>query len=821
MTDQETQVELRHFALEKYIESKTPPLSFNLDSSGLKVPERFTSHRLIYDGGVAGQYGKSSATVHLASLHYAREGVNELSGFSQKITDEIVNFYAKYYKLQLEEFSKIATGQHAVEAAKIALRAAEEAFAIENKLLDEARNALDDAQRIIETYPDLIFGLGAQISENLKAISEAAGAIQKLSKAKQDAIDAVNDARNKLSGLVCGVTKQVCHDVTERVCDWDPTGAICKWVGRQVCGLVDASDPLCGPTKALVDGAISTLNDVTSRLEQAIAQEVELRAKDAALAAEKLEKETKLAAARAGLDALRAVVSAHQAALDVKKQIVVEAKNAVAEAERKLEEIRKSAEPILKIVDEIAQIAKECNSLSLFMKNWRDGIERAGDDFISASLSVGFSIMKEDGNAIEHYQRWLQCSALNYLGVPWQLPFAYCEVKDKVEEITAKIEELKEKLPPILRWLLDPLGELKKEAIKVAKKEVWEAAKDAADFVMRPPTGRFIGMLAGQEKATAEALRDIFSKNESPKKLLVFPDVVAMVNSDIGLQSGVFNSQAFHAMRNAVALAKLSLLSAEELNRLHADLSDGLPTRYGPELYGDQVGKRFSILYFAIRSIDGNHQWQPFGLPYLRSDRKHAPADPRLRRYGYSAHDNRYDGFRLFQDGVARERIFLQLFTGPVDGSMAKIPEAQWNGYNNGYNYPACELNPFPRTVDDLGNHMSSDPACVGKEPTVAGKAPRAPTTAYGIADGRAGRGRRLSRTAVVACVRDVADTKGRRPIVLRISVAASANVLPRNVTQCRWGSSNIAGTAASGWWEAKSKVVGGEKIRRREMAKR
>ena len=110
-------------------------------------------------------------------------------------------------------------------------------------------------------------------------------------------------------------------------------------------------------------------------------------------------------------------------------------------------------------------------------------------------------MINEDGKGMEHYQHWLQCSALNYLGVPWQLPFAFCEVKDKITEIKDKIEEFKDSLPPVVQWLIDPLGELKQEAIKVAKKEVWKAAKDAADFVMGPPTGRFIGMLAGHEHA--------------------------------------------------------------------------------------------------------------------------------------------------------------------------------------------------------------------------------------------------------------------------------------------------------------------------------
>ncbi len=97
-----------------------------------------------------------------------------------------------------------------------------------------------------------------------------------------------------------------------------------------------------------------------------------------------------------------------------------------------------------------------------------------------------------------------------------------------------------------------------------------------------------------------------------------------------------------------------------------------------------------------------------------------------LRRYGHSVHDNPFDGFRLFQDPIGRELVFLQLFTGPVEGNMAKITEAQTPDYP----YPACERNPFPRTVDDLGHIMYSDAGCSGGVAKLGPKAPKAKMTA-------------------------------------------------------------------------------------------
>ena len=302
-------------------------------------------------------------------------------------------------------------------------------------------------------------------------------------------------------------------------------------------------------------------------------------------------------------------------------------------------------------------------------------------------------------------------------------------------------------------------------------------------------------------------MRGIFRDpgNSGEKRFLVFDDVVKLVDEDIGLSGGFLNPKSFHALRNAVTLSKLSLLDAAELNRLHRDIAGDLPTRYGPTLYGDQVGKRFSLLFYALRSIDGNHQWQPFGFPYLRRDKLHAPTNPNLRRYGHSVHDNPFDGFRLFQDPISRERVFLQIFTGPVEGNLAKIPEAQAPDYP----YPACERNPFPRTVDDLGFIILPDTGCSGLVAVKQGpKAPKAKTTAYvpdrkHPADTRPQR--KKPRIKAVVCSWEGFGF-GDAPKGVRVSIVAYGAAAKRDFAQhrrqCSWGSFGWSNMHAVGWWQ-------------------
>lgn len=796
LTDGETKVELRHFSLEKYIESKTPELSFETDGTGIGIPAKYLSQKLIYGDDVSREYQKQAITLHLASLQTAKNAVDDLSKTSRLITDRLVDFYADYYKLQARELAKIASFEREVELAKAALRAQQAKLKLEKDALALAQRAVDDAENILATYNDLISSLSSQISQTLNAISAAATAIGSLTQAKQKAVDALSSAKQKLDGLVCNAKQTVCNQITNNVCSALGLGQLCQDVTRTVCDVVEISDPQCGPARTLVEAAVAHVNALSTQLDQEVANKVAAEARKAALDAEKLERQATLTATQAAIAGLRQALHAQRLLVDAQQALADQAGQAVAEAEKRLEEIKKAAEPILKLVESIADVMKEYNLISVIFANWRDGIERAGSDFMDASLATGFVMINAQGNIMEAYQKWLQCSAHAYLGVPWQLPFAYCQVQDKIEEIKASIDRLIEQLPPIVRWLLDPLADLRAEAIRVAKKEVWNAAKHTADFVLGPPTGRFIGMLGNQEKATAAALRDIYKSDSDAggKKLLAFDDVVPMVNADIGLKNDVLDPAVFHALRNAVTLSKLSLLDAATLSNLHRDLAGEMPTQYGPELYGDQRDKRFSLLFYAIRSIDGNHQWQTFGLPYLKSDRQHGPKLEK-RRYGFNYHDNHFDGFRLFQDPISRERVFKQLFSGPVEGSMATIPQSQWDGYK----FPACAKNPFPRTLQDDGQVMLFDSACVDLPPKLGGPAPKARETAYQKpsiakpARTRA-RGRRL---IAVACS---SDSLAGPKVVVRMT-RTQLRALGARHPNCRSGPNWLAPTS-SGWWQ-------------------
>lgn len=717
LSDNESAVELRHFTLEKYIEGKTPALMHNgnaVPNDALEVPKRFLSQNLIYNEGTSRQYIQAKFGIHLSALHTARGAVVEASNTSQKIIDRILELLAKYYELQAQQLDGFKGLELNLEAAKLFLKGAEEALQVEAKILDAKRKFYEIILSTIEKYPELILGLGTLIDEQLRLGAHAADQAAKVQADLNSAQGLLNKLQGDLAGVVargaCDLIDANCRNDISKICDLPGScpalGTLCC-ATKLICDRVKPAD--CQNLEAEVSSAVQAVLNLEGQLKEWAAQEAAAQARKAALEAEKLEKTLALEAARLGRQAAELELQAQEELVKLKQDVVAKAKEAVEYALAKVKEAGDALNVTKILIEEIEEFAQRYNWVSLYFANWIDGLDRAGDDYIQAGLDSSLSIIQLNGNALDPYTRWLQCSLLTYVGVPWQLPYALCEVKDKVDELRGRLEELKESLPPILQWAIDPLGELREEVMKKAKPELWKAAETSADFVLGPPTGRFIHFLADPKLVTAQTLRDSFNQSDGGKQLIRMPRVVEMVNRDIGFgTSGLLDPERFHALRNSVVLAKLSLLDTASLNQLYREFAGNVPTRYGPTLYDEARPGRFSLLLDAVRSIDGNHQWQPFGIPYPREGEPQ-PTEPEKRHYGHSVHQEPHLGLRLFADPTAREQVFNRIFSGPIEGELLALPQMKYPPYK----HPACEANPFPRTVSDNGSTESHDLNCL------------------------------------------------------------------------------------------------------------
>jgi len=171
---------------------------------------------------------------------------------------------------------------------------------------------------------------------------------------------------------------------------------------------------------------------------------------------------------------------------------------------------------------------------------------------------------------------------------------------------------------------------------------------------------------------------------------------VQRVQSDMHLDySNKFNPDKFNVIYNAVVLAKLTLLGADELNRL-IDISGvrSFSVYAGNTLYYDE--SPFNILYNAIGSIDGNFAWMGIA-PYFPRDSNHDDtSSDEDRTFGYLA-NNGIDGFKIWVEPEVRDKVFKKIFKGPIaPGIEFPSDVAQSELLPNYYTERVCAGNPFP-----------------------------------------------------------------------------------------------------------------------------
>lgn len=122
-----------------------------------------------------------------------------------------------------------------------------------------------------------------------------------------------------------------------------------------------------------------------------------------------------------------------------------------------------------------------------------------------------------------------------------------------------------------------------------------------------------------------------------------------------------------------------------------------------PPYYGN-----FSVLLDSVKSIDGNHQWQAYGLPYPR--RLGVSHDgPGRFDYGRDGFNDKNKGLRFWTDVYLREKVFLKLFPEGVLGALGERQELKQGHYK----FPSCAQNPFPKTQrTDTGQVLDEDTTC-------------------------------------------------------------------------------------------------------------
>jgi hypothetical protein len=683
-------VERRHVVLEKYIESLMP-VPRDLSGRVITVEDAetttsFLRDQLVLNRDASRQYAGVPTAAHLNAMFNVRRVVVNAEREYGKVIDRVTEWGAQYLQESIKLTSDLASARAAVEAAQIGVNAQREALRIASYAHEVAKKRLLEVNEIVQKNPALINAAERLYVQQVKiavdAAAEAASVAANVDAEVRRLEDRVNTWLDKLGGFRCGRL-------------FEPAKSECKKrFGKLEVRISDAQEAI-------------TLRKQRRETFRNLAREADRARDNSKRELDRLREQyerAKLDLARGTLQAAVNVTDAQfkaaQQAVEVQQQMVDEAENVQRNVARELNRVNG-------IVDEFQGFLRRYNPVTLVLNEWIKKIDQAGEEYIKAGHRAGVMMATNSGNPIGEYTRWWDCYGSVFTGVPGVSQLG-CEIKNYLDEAEAQVFRAIDRLPEYLRWVITPSREASKVVRREVTQELAKLGPVIAEFIFGPTMGDFLSLLVRPENATRSKLISVYQEDGSRLQLIRFDNVAALVDRDLALRNGEINPEQLAPLAHSVTLAKLSLLAPEQINQLVQDLAGPhVSPKYGAPLYPPYHGN-FTLLLDAVRSIDGNHQWQAFGLPHPR--RLGVQHDnPDGSQFGHNYYDNPGKGLRIWVDPFLRDRVFLRLFPTPVLGALAERPELQWPAYR----FPSCAANPFPSTQDRNGKVIAEDRTCV------------------------------------------------------------------------------------------------------------
>jgi hypothetical protein len=657
LLDGEQTVERRHFALESWLEKHTPAI----EDDAIHAPAAFIRDTLILSETALSQYRKVPATApHLLAMNTVLDGARTLS---DKVKD-IQVILKSAVDLKTALMLKIATETTELqkkldplrlqyETAAAALEANDQAIEFQVKALEELQRQLSEAEQEISSAEELI--------RNLQ--QEASGVAHRIA-----------DVHQKLLAVPQKVVKTVCKELLSKACGLPiPLARLhCTVAKKTVCN-----------DESVVNQAWSELNGLRSGLER---KSIDLAA---GLADARVRLQS-FVARKVQIASLRAATEVRKKELELLN--ISQLKPALDDAYSAYQSVRNRLIDLAKEATEVSidltrlegVLTLRVAPLKILADLWQDDLRRAIEAYADASTDVARRLVEGGGSADEPLRDWLDCWLPVFRAVPSPISRTGCFVKHTSEKILTGISDLRSSVAKelgLLGWLIDPVGRLEDWAMSQLEQQIREAAQIIANHVLGAEMGAFLGVLA--DGIDDSRLNDIFMQDTSGKGLLLVPGMAERVRRDAGIAPGSdapFQISRFPVAWNAVQLAKLSLLDTTELNRLMTDLGaerGGVPT---PALYYETGSRPFSMLFNAVRSIDGNHQWMETAPPYPRA----AGARPGREERSFG----RPGGWKLWS--AAPAGVFEAIFKGPLSPAIEELLVED-------YPYACSNEDPFSR----------------------------------------------------------------------------------------------------------------------------
>ena len=517
-------------------------------------------------------------------------------------------------------------------------------------------------------------------------------------------------AEQRILNTPATVSREICENHKETICKvvcWGFFSRLCNNacnnVTKTTCKVVTQVNEVYTGLTGKVGQLQTSLNNQRARAQGASLELTTQLAIEAVKLREKAEAESLIAGLEATKATAEAAFLAQRTQLALEEKATNETNIKIRKLETEIEKIRNNVVNTKSIKDSLADLIERSDMLSGLAKNWVTSMDVAGKQYILTATNVADGMLSGKSHVASSYIVWLRCYGQAYGGIPVQLGESICQMENFYSRVSAERDKIVERvLPPPFDDLYGRYLMLKKDMKDDIGNKVSEASLNLGKLAVQDQvTLDFIDLLANPENATKAKLDEVYSTDAGSKgkPLLTFGKVSDLIDADMAVKNGKLNPQKFLALKNAVTLSKLALADNRSIQGLIWVLGGD------PDLVRTtDPSERRSVLFDMVRSIDGNHQWQPYGLPYPSANgQMPRPMDPEARRFGYGPNQSR-PGFLLFINPLLRKHVFLKIFEGPVSGSLAtKLV---------GYPFPECVKNPFPVAFSADGSSRQSDFRC-------------------------------------------------------------------------------------------------------------
>ncbi|QMU30513.1 hypothetical protein [Adhaeribacter radiodurans] len=669
LIDGETDVEVRHIAVETFIDKYTPALrdhnghTLGSVQDNIAAPVGFLSKHLILASDPSREYQNSNTGVHLVAMRKVWNAIYKAQKASEGAGSDVQKLILKLENEVIEITRKANDLVGPIAQAKQQLVIANAALEQHERLIDAQKKIIEEQNRIIRQSEQIIIEAG-ELSANLPG---------KIANVQNEIVG----VQRSIALTPSKLSKKVCDVVTKKL-PWPFN----KIVEETVCKVVDIVNPAYENLVNLISDLEKQKNTLTASLQAATLR------KSTAIAA-KAAATTALAAASVELARLEAIKKSNNAGRELAKQ----AKEALDKLEKAQKDLFDQVVALKGKIDEYrVLLSQELNPVSLALKHWEGDLIKAIDAYENANFAVMKAILTSE-NPLTPLQQWVDCWAPVFMAVPKEVPGTACVIKHGIEEIRSLRSKLRKALGPG-GWLIDPAGMTE----DILVKELTPALEDATIQIAMLIDGNLGALIKMHiDGISDQQLNAVFSNDATNKQLLLIPDVANRLLADMRVHEGSFNTESFAPAYNAVILAKLSLLDANALNSIAKELGIKFPTRYGTSLYEGNIAS--NVLFGVVRSIDGNHQWQAYAPAFPRSRPNGDGYELEDRRYGYSFDkDGSSKGMRFYSYNKTESRAFAKLFTGPLSPALETPDNFGFSNILPKWYVAGTVKNPFPKT---------------------------------------------------------------------------------------------------------------------------